>query len=74
MPLDKSQDASGRRRRWSRRISSAAIIFRRLASLAPPASARNSRGRLNHITTIEAKRPRKSSATMLVIQKPMPAP
>ena len=40
---------------WS--FSSAAIIFCRPARFAPPASARNSRQRLNHIAIIVANRP-----------------
>ena len=54
------------------RRCSAAIIFSRPASCAPPASARNSRWRLNHITMMLARMPRTSSATIEVIQNAGP--
>jgi hypothetical protein len=47
--------------------SSAAIIFPRPASVAPPASARNSRQRENHITTMLARMPSTICATMTVM-------
>ena len=56
------------------RRSSAAIIFCRPAKEAPPASARNSRWRLNPITTTDARNPRTTSAMMVVIQNAGPFP
>ena len=44
--------------------TSAAIMFARPARRAPPASARNSRWRENHMTMIEASIPRISSAAI----------
>ncbi len=47
---------------WARRCN-AAIIFSRPARLAPPASARNSRWRLNQAVMKDANRPNIRSST-----------
>jgi hypothetical protein len=58
----------------NRRRSSAAIMFWRPARLAPPASARNSRWRENHMTMMLARMPSTTWAKMEVIQNAGPWP